>query len=40
MEAYATDIGNAYLEAKTREKVCITNWTWALGAGGTPSDHL
>ena len=23
MEAYATDIGNAYLEAKTREKVCI-----------------
>ena len=23
MEAYATDIGNAYLEAKTEEKVCI-----------------
>ena len=23
MEAYATDIGNAYLEAKTLEKVCI-----------------
>jgi hypothetical protein len=23
MEAYATDIGNAYLEAKTQEKVCI-----------------
>ena len=23
MEAYATDIGNAYLEAKTNEKVCI-----------------
>ena len=23
MEAYATDIGNAYLEAKTGEKVCI-----------------
>jgi len=23
MQAYATDIGNAYLEAKTREKVCI-----------------
>ena len=23
MEAYATDIGNAYLEAKTRKKVCI-----------------
>ena len=23
MEAYATDIGNAYLEAKTREMVCI-----------------
>ena len=23
MEAYATDIGNAYLEGKTGEKVCI-----------------
>jgi len=23
METYATDIGNAYLEAKTEEKVCI-----------------
>ena len=23
MEAFATDIGNAYLEAKTQEKVCI-----------------
>jgi len=23
MEAYATDIGNAYLKAKTGEKVCI-----------------
>ena len=23
MEAYATDIGNAYLEATTKEKVCI-----------------
>ena len=23
MQAYATDIGNAYLEAKTLEKVCI-----------------
>ena len=23
MEAYATDIGNAYLEATTQEKVCI-----------------
>ena len=23
MEAYATDIGNAYLEAKTHKKVCI-----------------
>ena len=23
MEAYATDIANAYLEAKTHEKVCI-----------------
>ena len=23
MEAYATDIGNAYLEAKTLKKVCI-----------------
>ena len=23
LETYATDIGNAYLEAKTAEKVCI-----------------
>ena len=23
LEAYATDIGNAYLEATTQEKVCI-----------------